>query len=393
MVACLRNRRSLLSSNTSTLWFLITLTTTYINERCHGFDAVSIINIKSRRSSTSLNLGLPSNDIPKPCQIADDVHPVKRFLRPQAVVQNVLLPHVATAALLSLSLVFASPFPQPTAYAADYYGSMSEEQRAIAEAWRVVDNSFIDRTFNGQDWFQMRQNFVHKKYKNMDEARKAIDQMVNSLGDKYTRYLPPDKYQSIVDSATGTLAGIGVQISTNSNNKVIALDVEPNSPASKAGIKPQDVFVEVDGFNCASATPDEVASKIRGPEGSKVGIVMERQGKTLDFIITRQFIKVTSVKSYLSSPRKVGVIQIKSFSGTTADLVQEAWADLKKKGATAFLIDLRGNPGGLLTGGVDAASLFLDGNKPIVFTVNKNGELKFIVDFCSFFMKYPTEFS
>jgi carboxyl-terminal processing protease len=262
---------------------------------------------------------------------------------------------------------------------------MSEEQRAIAEAWRVVDNSFIDRTFNGQDWFQMRQNFVHKKYKNMDEARKAIDQMVNSLGDKYTRYLPPDKYQSIVDSATGTLAGIGVQISTNSNNKVIALDVEPNSPASKAGIKPQDVFVEVDGFNCASATPDEVASKIRGPEGSKVGIVMERQGKTLDFILTRQFIKVTSVKSYLSSPRKVGVIQIKSFSGTTADLVQEAWADLKKKGATAFLIDLRGNPGGLLTGGVDAASLFLDGNKPIVFTVNKNGELKTCCRFVLFF--------
>lgn len=278
---------------------------------------------------------------------------------------------VVAAAMLSLSLVVCA-FSTP-AQARDY-GSMTEEQKAVAEAWRVVDNSFLDRSFNGKDWFQMRQTLVQKKYKNMDDARTAIDEMVSSLGDKYTRYLPPSKYQSMVDSATGTLAGVGVQLSTNSNNnnQVIALDVEPNSPASRGGIQPLDIFLEVDGFNCLSgATPDDVAAKLRGPEGSKVGIVMERDGKKLDFILTRQLIRVTSVLSYLSN--KIGVIRIKSFSGTTAELVNDAWTELKKKGATAFLIDLRGNPGGLLTGGVDAASLFLEANKPIVFTVNKNG--------------------
>jgi carboxyl-terminal processing protease len=68
---------------------------------------------------------------------------------------------------------------------------------AVAEAWRLVDNSFIDRTFNGQDWFKLRQDNVGRKYKNMDEARTAIANMIGNLGDKYTRYLSPSKYQSL----------------------------------------------------------------------------------------------------------------------------------------------------------------------------------------------------
>ena len=268
----------------------------------------------------------------------------------------------------------------PTASAADY-GSLTDEQKAVAEAWRLVDNSYIERTFNNQDWFGIRQDSVKKKYKNMDEARSEIQSIVSSLGDKYTRYLPPAKYQSMVDSATGTLAGVGVEISTDSNGRIIASDVEANSPAARGGVKPRDVFIEVDGtrFDDGKATPDDVASKLRGPEGSKVGVVMERDGKTLDYILTRQKITVTSVKTYMSDKSgvgKVGVIKIKSFSGTTADTVKKAVEDLKKKGAVAFVLDVRNNPGGLLPGGIDTASLFLDASKPVVFEVNKNGFVK-----------------
>jgi carboxyl-terminal processing protease len=125
------------------------------------------------------------------------------------------------------------------------------------------------------------------------------------------------------------------------------------------------------------ATPDDVAGKLRGPEGSKVGMVIQRKDQTLDFILRREPITITSVKSYLSEGKidggSVGVIKIKNFSGTTASLVADAINDLKKKGATAFVLDLRGNPGGLLPGGVATASLFLDSNKPVVFVVDKNG--------------------
>mmetsp|Transcript_20351 Transcript_20351/g.29969 ORF Transcript_20351/g.29969 Transcript_20351/m.29969 type:complete len:495 (-) Transcript_20351:177-1661(-) len=268
----------------------------------------------------------------------------------------------------------------PTANAASY-NDFTPEQRVVAEAWRIVDNSYLDRTFNNQDWFKLRQDNVKRKYKSMDEAHAAIEKMVSTLGDKYTRYLSPAKYQSLVDSATGNLCGVGVEIATTRDGaRVIASDVEPNSPASNGGILPKDVFLEVDGvrFDTDKATPDDVAGRLRGREGSRVGVVMERDGKVLDFILTRQPITITSVRTYMSDKAgggvgKVGVIKIKSFSGTTASFVKDALVDLKKKGAQAFVLDLRNNPGGLLPGGVDTASLFLQQNKPVVYTVNKSG--------------------
>jgi len=97
----------------------------------------------------------------------------------------------------------------------------------------------------------------------------------------------------------------------------------------------------------------------------------------VDFILTRAPIKITSVRSYIGDKSgvngKVGVIRIKSFSGTTAATVKTELESLKKQGAKNFVLDLRGNPGGLLPGGVETASLFLDDSKEVVFVVNKNG--------------------
>mmetsp|Transcript_5784 Transcript_5784/g.6335 ORF Transcript_5784/g.6335 Transcript_5784/m.6335 type:complete len:464 (-) Transcript_5784:65-1456(-) len=280
----------------------------------------------------------------------------------------------ASVFCFSAAILFANDV-QPS-MAADY-GSMSQEQTAVAEAWRLVDNSFIDRTFNDQNWFKLRQDNVKRKYKSMDDARGSITTMVGSLGDKYTRYLSPSKYQSLVDAATGNLCGVGVEISTNKDGRIIASDVEPNSPAQLAGIQPKDIFYEADGSRFDSlSTPDDVALNLRGAEGSRVGIVMERNGEKLDFIVTRKPIKISTVRSYMTtSPKvdKIGVIRIKSFSGNTVTAVKTELEDVKKKGAKAVVFDLRGNPGGLLPGGVDLASAFLEKDKPVVFVVNKNG--------------------
>ena len=289
--------------------------------------------------------------------------------------RNAFIQSAATL-FVSASLVLSASFlPLPSQAAG--YNALTDEQKAVAEAWRLVDNSFLDRTFNGQDWFKLRQDLVKRKYKSMDEARAAIDQMTSTLGDKYTRYLPPAKYQSIIDSATGTLAGVGVEIATDKQGHVIASDIEENSPARKAGIQINDVFLEVDGQKFDSqSTPDDVAVRLRGPEGSRVGVVMERDGKVQDFILTREPITITSVRPYstnVAGVGKVGVIRIKSFSGTTSDKVTDAYNDLKKQGCKAFVFDLRGNPGGLLPGGVNTASLFLEQDKPIVYVASKTG--------------------
>jgi carboxyl-terminal processing protease len=128
----------------------------------------------------------------------------------------------------------------------------------------------------------------------------------------------------------------------------MASDVEANVPASKGGVQPGDIFVEVK-FNNLDDTPDDVAVDLRGPVGSKVGIVTERNGKTVDYISTREPIKITSVENYetkVGKIGKIGVIRIKT-----------ALNDLKKKGAQAIVFDIRSNPGGLLPGGVDTAIL------------------------------------
>jgi len=143
---------------------------------------------------------------------------------------------ILTTTILATTLLLASASTLPAnAGSASDYGALSDEQKAVAEAWRIVDNNFIDRTFNHQDWFKVRQEAVKKKYKTMGEAQVEIERLVGTLGDKYTRYLPPAKYRSMVDSATGTLAGVGVEISFSADResgKIIVADTEPTSPAS-----------------------------------------------------------------------------------------------------------------------------------------------------------------
>jgi hypothetical protein len=112
----------------------------------------------------------------------------------------------AVVSLGILLLTTCNPLP---ALSSDF-NSLSDEQKLVAEAWRLVDNSFLDRTFNGQDWFGLRQRYVKQRYKTTEEAQSAIEQMLSLLGDKYTRYLSPAKYNSLVNSATGTLAGVGI---------------------------------------------------------------------------------------------------------------------------------------------------------------------------------------
>lgn len=305
--------------------------------------------------------------------------------------------NVVASAILA-SILLTTTLTQP-AMASDYK-SFTPEQLFIAEVWRTVDNVYIDRTFNHQDWFKVRQTALAQKYDTMEEARSVAESMLSSLGDKYTRYLPPAKYDSMVNAATGNLVGVGVELastapttssSTNTATttaqllRIVVADVEPNGPADKGGLRPGDVFLEVDGtkFDYSNIiTPDDVANVVRGPLGSKVGVVVERDGKVFDFILKREPIKITSVRSYVANNNnnmggggnKVGVIRIKNFSGTTSETVKNEILTLKEKqGVTTFILDVRGNPGGLLPGGVDTASLFLKANKPVVYVVNKNG--------------------
>lgn len=333
----------------------------------NGISGSAVTGRRTRTKSIKEEIGFPGDTV-----APRDSARIRETNKRKAGLSELTNIFVRASANLLLGMTFFIG-SVPSVSHASGYASLSPPQKFVAESWRVTDSSYLDRTFNGQDWFQIRQDLVKKKFKSMEEAQGAVSKMMISLGDKYTKYLTPARYQSLVDSATGTLAGVGVEIATNVDGFPIVSDVEPGSPAQKAGLLPNDVFVEGDGTRFTSrSTPDDVALHLRGPVGSKVGVTVLRDGSiTNDFIIRREPIKVTSVRSYMSNKNKqIGVVRIKSFSGTTASFVKDSVIELKKKGATSILFDLRSNPGGLLPGGIETASLFLQKNSPVVYVIS-----------------------
>ena len=132
-----------------------------------------------------------------------------------------------------------------------------------------VDNNFVDRTFAGQDWFQLRQKAVKKSYADTKEAYDEIRKILATLKDKYTRFLTPSMYDAIYSVATGDVAGIGVELaapseSTEASPLVAISTVVEGAPSEAAGLKPGDVLLDADDNSLLGLTPEEAAAKVRG---------------------------------------------------------------------------------------------------------------------------------
>ncbi|CAN0191201.1 unnamed protein product, partial [Phaeothamnion confervicola] len=249
---------------------------------------------------------------------------------------------------------------------------------------RTVDRLYYDRTFGGRDWFKIRQDYVDRAkdgFEDENDLYRLVVKMVSELGDRYTRFLPPAKYQTIVQATTGELGGIGVQISFDAAaNLPVVAGLEPGAPAAAAGLRPGDLLVRISGEDMAGLEPDDAAALLRGPAASRVGIVVRRavEEKDLDFILTRALFKIKGVESRIveNSSGRIGVIRIKVFSSTTAPDVAEALKQFRggsNRRLDAIVIDLRGNAGGLLPGGIDTAGLFLDGGRDVVSVLSRTG--------------------
>ncbi|CAM9237742.1 unnamed protein product [Ectocarpus sp. 12 AP-2014] len=265
--------------------------------------------------------------------------------------------------------------------------TFNNEQAAIAETWRTVDRLYVDRTFGGQDWFGLRQQNIKDAAKGMTESdlNSALSKMLASLGDRYTRYLPPAKYATIVQSSSGDVAGVGVSLSVDGGRDLpLIVGVESGTPAAGGGLRAGDLLLQISGDECRGLAPDDAAALLRGTENTKVGIVAERPasggaaGEKLDLIVTRRKFKVEGVipREATVNGRKIGIVRIKSFSSNTAGDVKAAVERFKSSGVSRIVVDLRGNVGGLLPGGIDTAGVFLDSGKDVVFIFRKNGSVE-----------------
>ena len=212
--------------------------------------------------------------------------------------------------------------------------AFTPDQELVAQAWKVTDNSFVDRTFSGQDWFARRQKMVKKQYTGREEAYEEIRSMLKSLNDKYTRFLTPSMYTAIYATATGDVAGIGIELQNVEDSqppKVRVSSVVEGAPSDKAGLKDGDVLEEADGDSLLGLSPEEAAAKIRGPVGSKLRLVVRSPGaeESQVKLIPREKVKLAGVTSSVQSAggSKVAFIRVKQFSTTTAEDVAAALKD------------------------------------------------------------------
>jgi carboxyl-terminal processing protease len=254
--------------------------------------------------------------------------------------------------------------------------ALTEPQKLVAEAWRVVDQSYVDRTFNNHDWFKVRMKAVKRAYASVDEGYGAIRDLLALLEDPYTRFLTPNQYGSLTSAASGDLAGVGVELlPSRVEDKLMITSALENSPAARAGVCSNDVISTIDGEETSLLTPDEAAARIRGKPGTALQLALIRdRGRGEEYVVDlkREALKLKSVRHEMLQP-SIGYAKIKQFNSSTADDMRVALEDLRAQKAKRYILDLRNNPGGYFPAGVDVARLFFKGGKPIVYVVDKNG--------------------
>ncbi|MCP8967614.1 S41 family peptidase [Ectobacillus ponti] len=205
----------------------------------------------------------------------------------------------------------------------------------------------------------------------------AIQGMLGTLEDPYSTYMDKQTAVQFEQSLDSTLEGIGAEVN-KTDGKLIIVSPIKDSPAEKAGLKPNDQIMTVDGKSVKDLTREEAVLKIRGKKGTTVALEIKRPGvdNTLTFKIKRDKIPLLTVFSSVKqeSGKDIGYIQITSFSEDTAKEFKQQLQELEKKGIKGLVIDVRGNPGGYLTSVEDILKLLVTDKKPMLQVENREGK-------------------
>ncbi|MBD2386981.1 carboxyl-terminal processing protease CtpA [Cylindrospermum sp. FACHB-282] len=270
--------------------------------------------------------------------------------------------------LVALWLAFFSIIPPAAA--------LTDDQKLVSEVWRIVNRTYLDESFNHQNWAAVRQKTLEKPLKNHQAAYEAIQRMLKSLDDPFTRFLDPEQYRSLQVNTSGELTGVGLQIALNAQGKLEVIAPIAGSPADKAGIRPRDRILKIEGFSTENLTLDEAAARMRGPIGSLVTLLIDREGEAeTEIRVTRDRIALNPVVAELRLSEQqmpIGYLRLTQFNANASMELAHAITSLEKKGAAAYILDLRNNPGGLLQAGIEIARQWLDSGA-IVYTVNRQG--------------------
>ena len=197
--------------------------------------------------------------------------------------------------------------------------------------------------------------------------RKSVDGMLYELKDPYSTFLPPDRFARLTETTSGNYAGLGLETDLRDGWLIVVAPM-PGGPAERAGLQPGDRIIEVMGKSAKGWTSEEASRALRGAPGTIVTLKIERPGVTTPIVLslTRTTIHQSAVRRSSMLADGVGYIDLKAFSDSTAKELNGAIGGLLGHGMKTLVLDMRTNPGGLLTQGVRVSDLFLNPGQKIV---------------------------
>lgn len=208
-------------------------------------------------------------------------------------------------------------------------------------------------------WDLVHDTYLEQPVDDIKLIQGAIRGMIDALGDPFSAYMDPEEYREQNAPLEGEYSGIGAWVDV-SGEWLVVISPMPDSPAEKAGLKPNDIFVAVDGVDMTGVTPPRVQKKLLGPEGSLVTLSIKREGQDqlLEFVIQRAVIKIPSLISEIREDG-IGYIQLVQFSLNSDKEMRTALETLLAKNISGLILDLRNNTGGYVHIAVNIASEFL----------------------------------
>lgn len=211
---------------------------------------------------------------------------------------------------------------------------------------------------------------LRKDYDGKLDNKKLLDGLkaglANSAGDPYTEYMTADEAKDFDGQLNGTFVGIGAELSKDEQGNIIIISPISGFPAEKAGLKPKDIIVEVNGKQTTGQTVNDIVKQIRGEENTVVKLkVVRDKAKELSFDVTRAKITIPSVTSKVLDGN-IGYVRIARYAEDTAELTAKAANEFKSKNVRGVILDVRSDPGGLLDAAVKVSSLWLPQNQMIL---------------------------
>lgn len=266
------------------------------------------------------------------------------------------------------------------AFAAGLFAPELRAQGGLPEALSSLRTGGGDSKLSPRNTYNRVLQLIREKYygevrTEMQMTYTAISGLLNTLDDPYTRFLDPSGYRNLKEENTGEFEGIGAQLSSQPTKEGYIRIFRPltDGPADQAGIRKGDLITKVDGKTVVGKSVDEAVKIIRGKAGTPVHLTILRGKEEKQFTIVRKAVEFEVVTSEMKESG-IGYVSLQQFNEMADPKIDLAVRKLKSEGMKGLILDLRGNPGGLLDAAIDVSSRFIPPNRGVVIIVESQGQ-------------------